>query len=506
MVWWKLSTWSNAKVAPEPEERVEDNDEGWFDDPDDDEEVEAEAVEAEQQAAAPRQRKRARSDLEEPSRKWPFSKREMIRLKVCFLVEAEKYKRGAVQRACSRVEGADYNTCRCKQWIQKFKKHGGAGVLDKRPVRVRTVLTPRRSRAAADSLRSRHKSGQAAAAAERQTGSSISARSVRRLAKRLKGKFYKKPFRMLVRTPWHARWRLQFAEWALKQIEEEKLNPDDILHGDEKKFCMSADKGGYWVIPNEDGTVVSPNKAKGDNMTDQEYLDWMASLPKALPSSKSHGKYPHFVWGAVGVDMKTPLVFLNKAVTAAPTKGREAAPKETMTSAIYIERMLPEVLKMKKSRTRGLFRTLKPLWYIQDNDAKHYTPEVKAWLSTNDIQLLATPRLNVDGEPDTARGAFGRMVHYPLDDLRFPCYSPDINGAIEKSWREVALRVLERRAEITNDASMKRVIIEEWEGLEFGPTTRPCGRTWIGINALCRMFPKVCKDVVAKGGWDSKYM
>jgi hypothetical protein len=61
-------------------------------------------------------------------------------------------------------------------------------------------------------------------------------------------------------------------------------------------------------------------------------------------------------------------------------------------------------------------------------------------------------------------------------------------------------------AEITNDASMKRVIIEEWEGLEFGPTTRPCGRTWIGINALCRMFPKVCKDVVAKGGWDSKYM
>ena len=178
----------------------------------------------------------------------------------------------------------------------------------------------------------------------------------------------------------------------------------------------------------------------------------------------------------------------------------------TMTSAIYIERMLPEVLKMKKSRKQGLFRTLKPFWYIQDNDAKHYTGEVRAWLTANDIQLLATPRLNVDGEADTARGAFGRMVHYPLDDLRFPCYAPDLNGAVEKSWREVALRVLERRAEITNDASMKRVIIEEWEGLEFGPTTRPCGRTWIGINALCRMFPKVCKDVVAKGGWDSKYM
>ena len=505
MVWWKPSTWSNAKVAPEPEERVEDDDEGWFDDPDDDDEVEAEAVEAEQQAPAPRRRKRARDEDVKPTVKWPFSKRETIRLKVCHLVEAENYKRGAVRRACDRVEGASESAMSDGRWIKKFKKYGGAGVLDKRRVRQRRVLTPRRSAAVRDSLRSRRKSGQAAADAERATGRPVSARSVRRLANS-SGKFYKKPFRMMVRTPWHARWRLQFAEWALKHIEEDKLNPDDILHGDEKKFCLSADKGGYWVIPNEDGTVVSPNKAKGDNMTDEEYLGWIASLPKALPSTKSHGKYPHFVWGAVGVDMKTPLVFLNKAVTAAPTKGRAAAPKESMTSAIYIERMLPEVLKMKKSRTRGLFRTLKPLWYIQDNDAKHYTPEVKAWLAANDIQLLATPRLDVDGEPDTARGAFGRMVHYPLDDLRFPCYSPDINGAIEKSWREVALRVLERRAEITNDASMKRVIIEEWEGLEFGPTTRPCGRTWIGINALCRMFPKVCKDVVAKGGWDSKYM
>jgi len=488
------------------EEEEDDDDVDWFDDPGDDEWTAAAEEEEEEQAAPSRTRKRAREGDDKPTVKWPFWKRETIRLKVCHLVEAEEYAHGALKRACNRVNGAAFKTARNAKWIEKFKKYGGAGVLDKRRVRVRTVLTPQRSRAAADSLRSRNKSGQAAAAAERQTGSGISARSVRRLAKRLKGKFYKKPFRMMVRTPWHARWRLQFAEWALKQIEEDKLNPDDILHGDEKKFCMSADKGGYWVIPNEDGTVVSPNKAKGDNMTDQEYLDWIASLPKALPSMKSHGKYPHFVWGAVGVDMKTPLVFLNKAVTAAPTKGREAAPKETMTSAIYIERMLPEVLKMKKSRKQGLFRTLKPLWYIQDNDAKHYTPEVKAWISTNDIQLLATPRLNVDGEADTARGAFGRMVHYPLDDLRFPCYSPDINGAIEKSWREVALRVLERRAEITNDASMKRVIIEEWEGLEFGPTTRPCGRTWIGINALCRMFPKVCKDVVAKGGWDSKYM
>ena len=91
-------------------------------------------------------------------------------------------------------------------------------------------------------------------------------------------------------------------------------------------------------------------------------------------------------------------------------------------------------------------------------------------------------------------------------DIRFPCYSPDLNGAIEKVWREVDLRVHERRSEITSDKLMKAVLLEEWNALEFTPTVRKCGRKWPGINALCLMLPKVCTDVVANEGWDSKYM
>ena len=63
--------------------------------------------------------------------------------------------------------------------------------------------------------------------------------------------------------------------------------------------------------------------------------------------------------------------------------------------------------------------------------------------AANDIELLATKRSKADGtHPDVARGRGGHMITYA--DPMFPCYSPDLNWAIEKAWREVQRRVLAR--------------------------------------------------------------
>jgi len=398
--------------------------------------------------------------------------------------------------------GFEYNTARKGRLYQLFKELGPRASLDVSRKRKATVLTPERSEAALNALREMKKSKQAATVAKSKAGKSMSARSVRRLAQQNKAKFVKGGPKMMVRTPWHARWRLQFAEWVLEEIQQDRIRVKDILFTDEKKFCLSADEGGHYIIRNKDGSFPETNTAREQNMTDAEYTAWLKSRPRKLPKSKSHGKYPCFVWGGVGVGMKTSLIFLK------PKKGKKK--KETLTTEIYVERMLPEVLKIKKLRTRpgllGLGTKMLPLWVVQDNDSKHYTELVKDYFKTNKLKVLATSRLSADGEPDTARGAFGRMVTYPLDDLRFPAYSPDINGPIEKSWRELDLRVLERGDEIHCWKDMKRVIEEEWAKLEFEPVTRPCGRHWIGINAWCRQFQDVCEEVVAENGWDTRYM
>ena len=79
--------------------------------------------------------------------------------------------------------------------------------------------------------------------------------------------------------------------------------------------------------------------------------------------------------------------------------------------------------------------------------------------------------------------------------------SPDINGPIEKTWRECQVRVLARADEIRSRKDMIRVIKEEWAGLEFERTER-----WCGINALVANFTPCLEEIVANGGWDTSYM
>ena len=46
-------------------------------------------------------------------------------------------------------------------------------------------------------------------------------------------------------------------------------------------------------------------------MDDEAYLEYLeASGGRKMASTKARGLYPWFVWGGVGVNMKTPLFFL----------------------------------------------------------------------------------------------------------------------------------------------------------------------------------------------------
>ena len=83
----------------------------------------------------------------------------------------------------------------------------------------------------------------------------------------------------------------------------------------------------------------------------------------------------------------------------------------------------------------------------------------------------------------------------------FPCYSPDINGPIEKVWRECARRVLARCDEIHGRADMKRVIKEEWDGLEFEETDH-----WCGINHPVDNVKECLEMVVEENGFGTYYM
>ena len=87
----------------------------------------------------------------------------------------------------------------------------------------------------------------------------------------------------------------------------------------------------------------------------------------------------------------------------------------------------------------------------------------------------------------------------------FPEYSPDFNMPPEKIWRTMHGRVKKRAAEIHNPEDMRRVIQEEWDRLAFG-REQVDEDGFIGINALCEMWPKVLQAGVDEDGWDTRYM
>ena len=135
-----------------------------------------------------------------------------------------------------------------------------------------------------------------------------------------------------------------------------------------------------------------------------------------------------------------------------------------------------------------------------DNDSKHYVDKTLQLLATNNIGLMASMRLNENGfYPDRIPGRFGRMT-LCLDE-KFPAYSPDVNGPIEKCWREMDRRVKLRHQEINSWKNMKKIIKEEWNGLNFEQN-----ENWVGINHLILKIPQVLKDIVSEKGFDTIHM
>ena len=107
--------------------------------------------------------------------------------------------------------------------------------------------------------------------------------------------------KLLILTPWHARHRLQFANYVLdsrKRYGRTKINGEKIWKylsfGDEKKFCLWDSRGGYRKHGDD------PNIARRNGWTDEEYLAWESSWKdtaqladqtgRTLPKKKIAGK------------------------------------------------------------------------------------------------------------------------------------------------------------------------------------------------------------------------
>jgi hypothetical protein len=304
------------------------------------------------------------------------------------------------------------------------------------------------------------------------------------------GKFGRTRGTFMVKTPWHARWRLQFAiEWlGLLRAKKphRKVRLEWILFSDEKKFCLWDSRFGRWTF---DDTEM--NAARANEMTDAEYIEWKSKVGRPLPHNKQRGLYPWFVWGAVGINMKTDLYFLDQG--------------QRLTADIYLH-ILETTLKPKLQEFLGTMPSgidvadvAPSLFMTMDNDSKHYNDASEAFFLQNHITGMFSFRSKADGShPDRAPGPGGHMKDWVRK--RFPCYSPDFNGPIEKAWRECQRRVMARAANIKTRAAMMAAIKEEWAGLEFERTDR-----WCGINHLVNNVELALEEATENEGWDTSY-
>jgi hypothetical protein len=306
---------------------------------------------------------------------------------------------------------------------------------------------------------------------------------------------------MMVRKPWHARWRLHFCEVKLALILTDTIAHRRWIFSDEKKFCLWDEGRGGWLFPDTDGDWPDWNLARSLGMTDAEYIEWRDSVSEhgqSLPKDKSHGKFPVFCWGAVGFNYKSKIMMLEKGTT--------------LTGARYKELLLVGLIPSARRWAKQVRPGPKPhsnnrkphFLFVQDNDPKHSMLEVREWLEKMNVTRVMQDRLDEDGNQDTFHNTRGPYANQPMFPS-FPQYSPDFNMAIEKIWRTLHGRVKNRAADIKSVKDMERVIEEEWDNLAFDRSQYEIDG-FIGINALVDMWPTVLQAGVDADGWDTKYM
>ena len=364
---------------------------------------------------------------------WHVNPTVAKRIKVCALMDAAGY---GTTEAC-RLVGCSRKTFYENKWYEKYEE-GGFGVLfDDQRHGVTKQMTPNTRRVVGAAARAganapdiiqkvvekRKSEGDKRAAPTRQYVSRI----VAELGGTYTHQFIGGAF--MVRTPWHARWRLQFARHWLVHMRAYAHFVKSIIFSDEKKFCLWASAHGRYTFSGDEYNVSHALK-----MNDEEYRAWKKDH-KILPHSKARGLFAVFVWGAVGYNIKTDLFFLDKG--------------ETLTKETYLEVLeenliskLPEIYAANaaatdRRNTRGI-----QLYLAQDNDPKHYNPASQALLEKHKIKIWGAKRSTTDGtHPDRTPGPGGHLQDQIEE--KFPAYSPDINAPIEKTWREAQRRTLD---------------------------------------------------------------
>ena len=101
-------------------------------------------------------------------------------------------------------------------------------------------------------------------------------------------------------------------------------------------------------------------------------------------------------------------------------------------------------------------------WFLEDNDPKHTSREIKAWLHNNGVSCLD-----------------------------FPPYSPDLNPS-ENLWNDMARRLEIRQAE--GLAELQDAVAEEWE-----ETSKHL------LKMLAHSMPKRCQAVIDANGYITSF-
>jgi hypothetical protein len=225
------------------------------------------------------------------------------------------------------------------KWCARYKAGGTPAVVKDAPRRKRVSLTPRTKNVILEAVEKDRKSAPAIikrllgeyqqrgeqnrAAPARSTINGFVHLETTGRVKLSRSK------RIMVKTPWDARYRKHFAQ------EHKGDDPKKFVYSDEKIFAVFDIKGGDAGKTNLvfDGDEL--NVAKGK--TDAEYLQWLEDNPRSkLPKQKSHGLYKVIVWGAVGYNTKSELFIFPQGTN--------------LTNDLYHNTILPDYAKPLKFR------------------------------------------------------------------------------------------------------------------------------------------------------------
>ena len=139
--------------------------------------------------------------------------------------------------------------------------------------------------------------------------------------------YVSKPKRAMVKTPWNARYRLQFANDTVQKICSTHYYTRTLIHCDEKPFrlydssagagYMTKDRDGQWPESNKARELHEKDAARADEMY-ETFMDGVRMARgdnRNLPKTKQKGKYPVMAFGALGYNFKSQIYLFPAGAT-----------------------------------------------------------------------------------------------------------------------------------------------------------------------------------------------